>query len=1434
MTCGPTRAWSPNISTTRRGYRITPSNGKARGGTTARIEEFTYTQRTVAGLGTIWPVTAEKAFRNANGTGALTTSYAYLWHTGTAALQPSKITTTFPVVPTTENGTGVADTSEKHFDALGYLTKEVDAVGTANTFDYDKLRDARTVQVRDEGSGRLNLRTDYLPDDQGRTIRALGPEHTIDIGGTATAIRSAIWTYYKGSSGETWKIRGYRKVSDDSDHTVGAVSIELRNVAGDRPAGKAGWRMDWSVAATYSGSGIPSASASFGSLFPRTSWDSWKIGLYDKASELREQWTYWQIPSGTGFGTVDVDYGNKRLDYDVAGRQNQTTCAVNTTDRITYNAMGWPVSEELGIDANPATYTVTRSNEYADDGNLTKATLPVDSNTANDRVTDYRYDWRGRLEEIETKVQKDASEGSGEWTLITRYGHDNRGLLTSETTYHTSVSDSNRTALSEMEYDSRRRRYRTKAYEVASDGVASNPQEGNVYWGGNGKVLKDAPAGSKLFTATEYNAVGWPQTIYQAYDTGTSPTAPPFTTNSTVVEQTENDYDDAGNRSSVVSKQRYDDATGTGPLAGTGVRTTFLARYPDAFGRILATANYGTNDDAAWTRPGTIPPRTGITPVQPRVASYSYDPLGNEIRQTDPAGIHTEKTWDKASRLTETIENWLASPAADTRATRFEYTSDGWLKKLISLNPDTSISGEQVTEWIYGVTKGTGSTDSLVNSKRLVREKIFPDASQPVVFRYDIQLEIFGKTDQLGTVHAYDYDKMGRLISDSVSAFGSGVDTAVGKLSNGYNNRGLLIRSSSHNTAGTTVLNEIAWDYNGFNQPVAEYQEHSGPVDRDASLKVGYSYADGSANTIRPTGIKYPHVGTGSATTVAIEYSGTMANALSSPDQIKDGSDVLSSWRYVGLGMIAAQKYDAAANAELTYGDSSDAYSGYNAFGEIAATLWKSGSTVLVESQYGRNAVGDVEWRRDLLADTILSPTTQDDYFWYDGLHQVTRHDRGELTPAGGPPPYTGIAPATRQQQEDFTYDETGNWKGYQTASPVLVQTRTHNVANQILTLSGPSGVITPPVYDGAGNMTTIPSPGNWTVGYTCKWDAWNRLVEVKQGSTPVGTYTYDAGTRRIRKAAAAETRDYYFDQQWRAIEERVSNSVKADYVFSPFDRWNLIRRRRVTSGSAFNETRFVLRDYLDPVAIISTTGSVEERYGYSAFGSVRFMNANFGTLSSSGCDWTWLFHGEFIDAESGLYNYGFRYYHPQLGRWISRDPIGEADGFNVYVAISNNPVNYTDSYGTAKTMGPPDCCNPCHAAKLAGKDDGDVGGVICCNGKEYSCLWISGGATGATNDKAKKIIDKCAGKHEDTHHGDQECTGNELDRPPIKDSKNLDKEECYAYKTENKCLKKSKKDCNGDASCESQVDAEMQNNQGYIDKHCGAAPKRKRPMGHR
>ena len=91
------------------------------------------------------------------------------------------------------------------------------------------------------------------------------------------------------------------------------------------------------------------------------------------------------------------------------------------------------------------------------------------------------------------------------------------------------------------------------------------------------------------------------------------------------------------------------------------------------------------------------------------------------------------------------------------------------------------------------------------------------------------------------------------------------------------------------------------------------------------------------------------------------------------------------------------------------------------------------------------------------------------------------------------------------------------------------------------------------PVHDKAGNMTTLPKPSSLATGLTCKWDAWNRLVEVKEGATVVGRYEYDGLGRRAKSHVDSQSPanpngvdayvHFFYNQGWQELESRVSAS---------------------------------------------------------------------------------------------------------------------------------------------------------------------------------------------------------------------------------------------------------------------------------------------------
>ncbi len=91
-----------------------------------------------------------------------------------------------------------------------------------------------------------------------------------------------------------------------------------------------------------------------------------------------------------------------------------------------------------------------------------------------------------------------------------------------------------------------------------------------------------------------------------------------------------------------------------------------------------------------------------------------------------------------------------------------------------------------------------------------------------------------------------------------------------------------------------------------------------------------------------------------------------------------------------------------------------------------------------------------------------------------------------------------------------------------------------------------------------------------------------------------------------------------------------------------------------------------------------SADGTISAHYDYSPFGEQILAS---GTLADI---FTHRFSTKPFCPYTGLVEYQYRKYHPSLGRWLSRDPIGERGGLNLYVMCGNNGVNKFDLLGKA------------------------------------------------------------------------------------------------------------------------------------------------------
>jgi RHS repeat-associated protein len=108
--------------------------------------------------------------------------------------------------------------------------------------------------------------------------------------------------------------------------------------------------------------------------------------------------------------------------------------------------------------------------------------------------------------------------------------------------------------------------------------------------------------------------------------------------------------------------------------------------------------------------------------------------------------------------------------------------------------------------------------------------------------------------------------------------------------------------------------------------------------------------------------------------------------------------------------------------------------------------------------------------------------------------------------------------------------------------------------------------------------------------------------------------------------------------------------------------------------------------------AITDSTATPVERYSYDAYGFVTVTDGtgtpvpqnSWGTPHSAIGN-PWMFTGQRLDEETGLYYYRARYYDPLKGRFLERDPVGPADNVNLYEYVSDNPVNAADPTGRCR-----------------------------------------------------------------------------------------------------------------------------------------------------
>jgi RHS repeat-associated protein len=1318
------------ISGTATGYYQDTKVEQGELGTAVLQETDAYTSHTVNAV-TISPVASNTVYRNTDGTGAETTTYAYTFFTGTNQVQ--SLTITRPVISAAQNGPGTADTFTTFFDTYSRAIWTKDADGFINYTAYDPATSAVTKTITDvdttrtadfqnlpsgwvtPAGGGLHLITQIAVDSFGR------PTVTTDPNGNVT---------YQTYNDPNYETRIYPGWNSATQMPTGPT----QDYRQDRP-GSYLERLTMTATPHLTG-GVPDGTEAISNL------QTLSRDYTNSAGQFTTFDVYFNLSGVTystaaNIGTQDANYYRTLVSYDVLGRRNRVQRDTVTIERTVYDGESRIVSTWVGTNDTPASGSWSPTNNTSPsnmiqitanvydgggvgDSNLTQTTVMPGGSAAN-RVQQLFYDWRDRL--VATKDGVQVTEDTTTHRPIYYYDLDNLGetvgtsrydgdgvTITSTNGVPNKPSASVLRAYGTTAFDDQQRAYATHVFSVdQTNGTISSSSLNTLTWYNHrGLVIESLQPGG-LVTKSGYDGAARVTRTYQTDGaSGTTWSAAGSVTGDNVLEQVENQYDSNGNLIFVTTRQRFHNETTTGalgnPTTAPLARVYYATAYFDAANRRTADVNVGTNGGTAYTRPSTVPSVSDTV----LVTLYAYSSAGWMDTITDPRGIVQKSFYDALGRRTKAVEAYTDGIPTNITNGTTEYTYDG-SSHMVTLQADLPAGAYQQTKFVYGVTTASGSD---VNSNDLLSATQYPDkttgnpsASQQETYAVNAPGQRKTLTDRNGNVHTYTFDVLGRTTADAVTTLGTGVDGAVRRLEFAFDTGGRPYLYTSFDSAtGGNIVNQMQQLYNGLNQLITEYQSSSGAVNTSTTPKVQYAYSQmaGGANHSRPITITYPN-----GRVLNYNYNTGLDDSISRLSSISDSGVTLESYSYLALG-TAVRRSHPQPGVDFTYvkqtgesnGDAGDQYTGLDRFGRVVDQRWivTATGTATDRFQYGYDRDGNRLYRNNLVNSSFGELYHANGASnGYDQLNQLTAFSRGVLS-ASGSTLDTIVSPSHSQS---WSFDALGNWSNF--VSDSTTQTRTHNSQNQITSISGS----TTPTYDNNGNTTTDQN------GKSLVFDAWNRLVAYKSGGTVLVSYALDALNRRIIENPGTQ-RVLYYSASWQVLEEDVSGSFQDQYVWSPVYVDAMIERDRPT------ERLYVQQDAnWNVTAVIDTTGTVQERYIYDPYGAPSFLDSSWNTRVSSLFAWNYLHQGGRYDTTTGLYSFRNRDLSAALGRWTEMDPLefGAGDN-NFYRYVDNEPSTHVDPSGLQPVPGDPFPGMPAYPPKDP-KEDYFVVGTEPSNGRE-------------------------------------------------------------------------------------------------------------------
>ncbi|WP_183154015.1 RHS repeat-associated core domain-containing protein, partial [Pseudomonas syringae group genomosp. 3] len=215
------------------------------------------------------------------------------------------------------------------------------------------------------------------------------------------------------------------------------------------------------------------------------------------------------------------------------------------------------------------------------------------------------------------------------------------------------------------------------------------------------------------------------------------------------------------------------------------------------------------------------------------------------------------------------------------------------------------------------------------------------------------------------------------------------------------------------------------------------------------------------------------------------------------------------------------------------------------------------------------------------------------------------------------------------------------------------------------------------------------------------KYDAWGNLIEKIVGIVRWQTFTYDSENRLVKTETMANsqvevTSSYQYDSLGRRVGKQSDIQGQTDqkrflwqglrmlreespeqsslYLYEPGSYAPLARVDQ-KEGETENTIYYYHTDQIGtPLEMTDAEGHIVWQAKYAPWGLIKQLVVN-------EVEQNLRFQGQYFDVETGLHYNTFRYYDPEIGRFITQDPIGLSGGDNLYL-YAPNPYGWVDPWG--------------------------------------------------------------------------------------------------------------------------------------------------------